>query len=81
MEYQQNPDTRLSAADAARAVSVSRQLLNHWRRTGKIARGKDGKYRLGDVKDYERESRNSTLSNRNWRRGLPADEVARLSVA
>ncbi len=65
-----NLDARLNASDSARAVNVSRQTFNYWRRTGRVAPGADGRYRLGDVIDVERAMRNSGQSSRNMWRGV-----------
>lgn len=57
-------ESRLTAAQAAHAVNVSRQLLNSWRVSGKLMRGTDGLYRYGDVLAVEQATRSSGYSHR-----------------
>jgi predicted site-specific integrase-resolvase len=59
-----NLDARLRPFEAAKLAGVSRQLLNWWRRAGKVAPDGAGRYRLGDVLDVERQTRCSPLSRR-----------------
>jgi predicted site-specific integrase-resolvase len=64
-EVDVNPDARLRPADAARVLGVSKQLVNWWRRTGKIQPDQRGRYRLGDVQRVERQTAGSKLSTRH----------------
>lgn len=61
-------DARLPAHLAAATVGVSRQLLNWWRRSGKLkpvgVRGRQPLYRLGDVFHVEAATRRSPRSHR-----------------
>lgn len=66
-----NLDARLPAYLAARIAGVTKQTFNYWRTSGKLARGDDGLYRLGDVLAVERDTRNNPNSRRGARR--PAD--------
>jgi hypothetical protein len=59
-----DPDARLRPADAARVAGVSRQLVNWWRSRGKLQPDTDGKLRLGDVLQVERDTRRSKHSRR-----------------
>lgn len=63
-EVSVNLDARLRPADAARAAGVTKQLLNWWKRAGKVEPGTDGRYRLGDVLTVERQTRRSPFSHR-----------------
>jgi predicted site-specific integrase-resolvase len=49
-----NLDARLRPVDAAQVAGVSKQLLNWWRREGKVEPDDKGRYRLGDVLEAER---------------------------
>lgn len=60
-------DARLRPADAARAVGVSKQLINAWRTRGWVKPDDLGRYRLGDVLQVERQKRRSPFSTRNVR--------------
>lgn len=60
-----NLDARLRPVDAARAVGISKQLLNWWRTAGKLEPDTRGRYRLGDVLRVERQTRQSTHSSRH----------------
>ncbi len=63
-----NFDARLTPAQAALVLQVSRQLVNYWRTTGKIVPDDTGRYRYGDLLTAERDTRRSTKSSRNpWR--------------
>ena len=61
-------DAKLPAHLAAAMVGVSRQLVNYWRRAGKIApvahAGRSPLYRLGDVLEAESAARRSPRSHR-----------------
>lgn len=62
-------DALLPASLAARRANVSRQLVNYWRRTGKlqpVAVDQRGRplYRHGDVLNVERATRRSPHSHR-----------------
>lgn len=61
-------DARIPAHLAAATVGVSRQLLNWWRRSGKLKpvdnSGRQPLYRLGDVFHVEATTRNSPRSHR-----------------
>lgn len=46
------------------ATGVSRQLVYSWWVGGRLARGKDGRYRLGDILAVERATRRSGYSHR-----------------
>lgn len=59
-----NQDARLRPAEAARYVGVSKQLLNWWRRDGKIRPDERGRYRLGDVLQAERATARCKRSSR-----------------
>lgn len=56
-------DVPVTATEAARRLGVSSQLICMWRRAGKVEPiGQEGRsplYRLGDLMDVERETRNS----------------------
>jgi hypothetical protein len=54
----------LTGAEAARAVDVSKQLINYWRRNGHLERQPCGRYRLGDVLKTEQAMRSSVQSHR-----------------
>lgn len=62
-------DAKLPAHLAAAQVGVSRQLVNWWRRSGKLkpaAKASRGYvYRLGDVLEVERDTRRSPNSRRS----------------
>ncbi len=62
-----NPDALLTGAQAARAVGVSRQLINAWREKGWLTQQSDGKYRYADVVEIERRTRRSVHSSRKLR--------------
>lgn len=69
MDLPVSGDVLLPANLAAARVRVSRQLLNWWRRTGKLtpaAADRTGRplYRLGDVVQVERQTRRSPQSHR-----------------
>lgn len=64
MDLPNNLDARLTGAQAALAVGVSRQLFNYWRDSGKLLRGPDGRYRYGDALAVEKATRRSALSSR-----------------
>lgn len=61
-------DARLPAHLAAAMVGVSRQLINYWRKSGRLKpvdhNGRQPLYRLGDLFDVERETRHSPQSHR-----------------
>jgi hypothetical protein len=57
-------EARVPAWFAAKRVSVTPQVLNYWRRSGKITPGEDGLYRLGDVIDVNRRMRTHPNSHR-----------------
>lgn len=59
-----NLDALLTAAQAAKAAGVSRQLFNYWRFKGKLKPNSDGQYRLRDVLEVERDMRNDVKSHR-----------------
>jgi hypothetical protein len=59
-----NLDAKLTAAQAARYVGISRQLFNYWRTSGKVEPDERGLYRLGDVLEVERQTRHSPNSHR-----------------
>lgn len=64
-------DAMLTGAQAARAVGVSKQLVNNWRARG-LLKQTDGRYRYGDVVDVERRTRRSTRSSRRTARTAAA---------
>jgi predicted site-specific integrase-resolvase len=60
-------DARLTVTEAASLARVSKQLVNQWRRLGRIsARHEGGRwtYRAGDVLTVERDMRRSPHSTR-----------------
>lgn len=61
-------DAKLPAHLAAAMVGVSRQLINYWRRSGRLepvaVDGRSPLYRLGDILDAERDMRRSPQSHR-----------------
>lgn len=60
-----NLDARLRPVDAAQVAGVSKQLLNWWRRDGKIEPDERGRYRLGDVLEAERLTARCKRSSRH----------------
>lgn len=44
-----DPEARLTGAQAARLLGVTRQAVYMWRGRGHLAADNDGLYRLGDV--------------------------------
>lgn len=65
-------NARLRPAQAARAIGVSKQLVNWWRSTGKLSPDAQGCYRWGDVLAVERDTRRSMRSSRR----VPAASAA-----
>ena len=61
-------DTLLTPSQAARALGISRQLFNDWRRRGRITANADGLYVYRDVAELERVTRNCDRPGA-WRRG------------
>lgn len=64
-----SPDAKLPAFMIARKLRVSRQLVNYWRTSGKLAQageGADGRplYRLLDAAVLEAKMRNDPKSSR-----------------
>ena len=63
-----NLDAQVRAADAAKYLGISRQLINYWRSSGKIrpvARtGRNVLYRLRDLAEVELAMRRSPMSHR-----------------
>jgi hypothetical protein len=60
-------DARLTVTQAAALARVSKQLVNQWRRIGRLtALHEDGRwtYRAGDVLEVERDMRRSPHSTR-----------------
>ncbi len=87
-------DAHVTRGIAADALGVEPRTITKWIRRGWYDR--DGNhhaapvvgmfegrrlYRFGDLQHAERCTRNNLNSSRNWKRGLPAAEVARLSAA
>jgi len=52
-------DARITPAQAARLLDLSRQLIKDWYDRGRLKRGEDGLVRLGDVLKIEAETRNN----------------------
>lgn len=59
-----NLDALLTGAEAAKVAGVSKQLVNYWRISGKLARTACGRYRLGDVLTVEAQTRRTPQSHR-----------------
>jgi len=63
-----NQDAQVRAADAAKYLGISRQLINYWRASGKVEpvgrKGRNVLYRLRDLVEVEREMRYSPMSHR-----------------
>lgn len=59
-----NREARLTGAQAARAVGVSRQLVRYWHEHCGLEKGDDDLYRLGDVIDMEKAKRRHSQSRR-----------------
>jgi predicted site-specific integrase-resolvase len=63
-----NQDAQVRAADAAKYLGISRQLINYWRASGKVEpvgrKGRNVLYRLRDLVEVEREMRHSPMSHR-----------------
>lgn len=60
-------DALLTVTQAASLAQVSKQLVNWWRTSGRLAGVKAGgvwRYRLGDVLAVERDTRRSPQSHR-----------------
>jgi hypothetical protein len=59
-------DAKVTAPEAAAALGVRVGLIGQWRRSGKVKaiayRGRLPLYRLGDLQDVERETRNSPMN-------------------
>ena len=72
----EDPNTLLPGVLAAERARVSRQLIHHWRVTGRlpVAEWRDGRpfYRLGDVLLAESETRAHVKSHRPLRMAVPA---------
>lgn len=51
-----DPDSRLTAAEAAAAIGVTTQTIRTWRITGQVPaekkKGKPNTYRVGDLQDF-----------------------------
>lgn len=66
-----NPDAQVLAADAAKYLGISRQLINYWRTSGKVQpvarKGRNVLYRLRDLVEVELTTRRSPLSHRAGR--------------
>lgn len=54
-----NLDARLTGAQAARWIGVSRQCIYQWVSRGHLTAGTDGLYRLGDVLNAEKLTRSN----------------------
>lgn len=59
-----DPDARITPAQAARRLGISRQLIRDWYDRGRLVRGDDGLVRYGDVLDVEAETRNARRPGR-----------------
>ena len=66
-------DALITGAQAARLAGVTRAAVCIWRNRGRLevrrTRGRSPLYRLGDVLDVERETRQSGKANRGPRGG------------
>lgn len=60
-------DARITGAQAALAIGVSKQLINYWRTTGRLTPGADRRYRWGDIIEAEHATRHSPHSSRHQR--------------
>jgi hypothetical protein len=59
-----DPDARLTGAEAARLLGLTRQAVYMWRQRDQLAAGDDGLYRLGDVLAVNGSMRRSPNSRR-----------------